>query len=216
LSDTADGAEAATGVGAAPGFWIAVLRQALPVAGVLLLGWPVAQASVLFLVDLWLALTLRTALELTFQSRAADASGRTLAGHLAFFGLLYGIVVAVGAFGQVVVGFPQHEWRGFLATGWRDPVFLGSLVTLVSSHAWESARYRRHLDERTESEAREDDVATRAGWSRLLLVCLGTLFLPLASAVGYGAQSLVVVIALVNVAVDAFPVQVGRRLGFER
>lgn len=195
----------------------------------ILYSWPIVHATILFLADLWLAMTIRESLELTFDSsgsphrggrartRAPEPPGwgRTLARHLAFFGLLNGLVVVFGALGQVAVGFPVQEWRDFLAAGWRQPSFAASLTALLATHAWEAVRYRRRVLERSDAEGLLDHAALRANWARLVLVVLGTLALPLASALGFGAAMLVTVIALVNLAVDAFPAQVGRRLGFE-
>jgi hypothetical protein len=196
-----------------PSVWIAVFRQALPVLGVFLYGWPVVQASVLFLADLWLSLTLHDGLELTFGGRGARGRGRALAGNLAFMGLLYGLVIGVGIFGHLAIGFPKGEWHAFASWGWRLPSFLTALAAMLATHASDALRFRSHLETRTERETRADEAATRARWARFILVVLGTLFVPVPSAFGYGGHALVVVIAAANLAIELFPDAVSRKLG---
>lgn len=196
-----------------PSVWIAVFRQALPVLGVFLYGWPVVQASVLFLTDLWLSVTLHDGLELTYGARGAGGRGRALAGNLAFMGLLYGLMIGVGVFGHLAIGFPKGEWQAFASSGWRLPSFLTALAAMLATHASDALRFREHLETRTESETLADQSATRARWARFILVVLGALFVPLPSVFGYGGHALVVVVAAANLAIELFPVAVSRKLG---
>ena len=72
------------------GLALAIVRQAPAVAGVLFFGWPVLSLALFFLLDLWLTLTARGAIEITFQSGG-------LAGNAGWLGGVFGAIVFVAA-----------------------------------------------------------------------------------------------------------------------
>ena len=57
-----------------PALWTALLRHAIPVVGVLFLGWLPLDFLLFLLVETWLFLTLRTGIEVDLESAASGRS----------------------------------------------------------------------------------------------------------------------------------------------
>lgn len=200
--------------------WSALARQALPVAGVLFLGWPVLDVALFFLLETWLFLTLRAGVELTLDPRNArwgesrGRQARRLAGNLLGAAVLLGLVIGVAGWAQVAVAFPRAEWQAFADGGWHEPTFLAALGLLVASHVIDAVRFARRIAVRSESEREADDRGFRAMCARVVLVALAGIGLGLLSAVGLGAPALVIMIAAIVVWLEAAPEQAERLLDF--
>jgi hypothetical protein len=187
------------------GLAFAVVRQAPAVAGVLFFHWPVLSLALFFLLDLWLTLTARWAIEVSSQSGG-------LAGNVAWLGGVFGAIVFVAASG-IAVALPADEWTRFRDGGWRDPWFLASLGLLVVAQAADAVRFRRHLRARTETEAAADARGHHTQWARAGLVAFGAaVLLPLAARLGQGAAAIALLLAAVNVLAEAFPSPLARLL----
>ncbi|MET0554804.1 MAG: hypothetical protein ABW221_17310 [Vicinamibacteria bacterium] len=184
---------------------LAIVRQAPAVAGVLFFGWPVMSLALFFLLDLWLTMTLRGALDLT-----GDRGG--LAGNLAWLGSLFGAIVLVAAW-EIGAALPAAEVARFTDGGWRDPWFLASLGLLLVAQAVDGARFRSRLRTRTARETEEDGRGHLTQWARAGLVAFGAaVLLPLAARFGQGAAAIVLLLAAVNVLAEAFPASLARLL----
>jgi hypothetical protein len=202
--------KARVGLAAVP---FAMVREAPVVAGVLVFGWPVLCAAFFFLADLWLAMTVRGAVELTYHPRNVRAASGGLSGNLAFLGTLYGAVVLVTV-AELWVALPAEEIRRFGTEGWRDPSFLASLGLLLVVQVADAARFRRRLDVRSAGEEETDALGYRTLWARAGLVAFGAaVLIPLAARLGEGAPAIALLLAGVNVLAEAFPSFLDRRLG---
>ena len=177
---------------------VAIVRQAPTVLGVLFLGWPVLSLALFFLLDLWLTMTVRGALDLT-----GDHSG--LAGNIAWLGSVFGAIVLVAGL-HLGFALPAEEVARFTGGGWRDPWFLASLGLLLVAQAVDAERFRRHLRVRTARGEAADAQGHRTQWARSGLVAFGAaVVMPLASRLGHGAAAIALLLATVNVLAEAFP-----------
>jgi hypothetical protein len=192
---------------------IAMVREAPAVVGVLVFGWPVLCMALFFLADLWLAMTVRGALEIAYDPRNARAASGGFSGNLAFLGTLYGAIGLVTV-AELWVALPAEEIRRFGTDGWRDPSFLASLGLLLVVQVADAARFRRRLDVRTAGEAETDALRYRTQWARSGLVAFGAaVLMPVAARLGQGAPAVALLLAAVNVLAEAFPSFLDRRLG---
>jgi hypothetical protein len=196
------------------GLILAIVRQAPAVAGVLFFGWPVLALALFFLVDLWLTMTARGALDLTFGGRRGrPLSGGGLAGTAAWLGAVFGAIVLAAAW-ELSAALPSDEVGRFRDGGWRDPSLLASLGLLVASQVLDAVRFRRRLDARTAAEAEADALSHRTQWARAGLVAFGAaVLMPVAARLGQGASAIALLLAAVNVLGEAFPSVLDRRLG---
>jgi hypothetical protein len=187
------------------GLILAIVRQAPAAAGVLFFGWPVLSLALFFLLDLWLTMTVRGALDLT--------GGRGgLAGNVAWLGSVFGAIVLVAAW-NLSVALPADEVARFTSGGWRDPWFLASLGLLLVAQAVDAARFRRRLRARTTREEEADARGHHTQWARAGLVAFGAaVLMPLAARLGQGATAIALLLAAVNVLAEAFPSSLARLL----
>jgi hypothetical protein len=187
------------------GLALALVRQAPAVAGVLFFGWPVLSLALFFLLDLWLTLTARAALEVTGDRRG-------LLGNVAWLGGVFGAIVLVAAW-EISVALPADEVARFTGGGWRDPWFLASLGLLLATHAVDAVRFRERLRARTAPEAAADGRWHQTQWARSGLVAFGAaVLMPLAARLGQGAAAIALLLAAVNVLAEAFPSSLARML----
>ena len=106
-------------------FWLSVARHSVPIIGVLAFGWAPMNIAVFFLLESWLYLTSRAAIEVTFDPHFAgadlpvtrwDAIRKTI-WMLLLAGVACGVlVVALGGV-MVLLAFPVEQWRTFLERG---------------------------------------------------------------------------------------------------
>ena len=131
-----------------PPLWAAILRHAIPVGGVLFLGWLPLDFLLFLLIETWLFLTLRMGVEGALN-RSFGPVPETLAGKLgqiAVLTLMSGVVMAIvlGLVGSVVkqFAFSAADWTQFEQTAvWRTPPFLVALLLLLLDQAWDAVRF---------------------------------------------------------------------------
>lgn len=187
------------------GLALAVVRQAPAVLGVLVFGWPVLSLALFFLLDLWLTITVRGALDLTGDRRG-------LAGNVAWLGSVFGAIVLVAGW-ELSVALPEDEVTRFAGGGWRDPWFLASLGLLLVAQAVDAVRFRARLRVRSERQLQADGRGHRTQWARAGLVAFGAaVLMPLAARLGQGAPAVALLLAAVNVLAEAFPSALDRAL----
>ncbi len=171
----------------------------------LFFGWPVLSLALFFLLDLWLTLAVRAALEVT-----GDRGG--LLGNVAWLGSVFGAVVFVAA-REISVVLPADEVARFTGGGCRAPWFLASLGLLLDAQAVDAVRFRARLRVRTAREAQADGRGHQTQWARSGLVAFGAaVLLPLCAGLGQGAPAIVLLLAAVNVLAAAFPSPLTRLL----
>lgn len=203
-------------------FWSIVLRSSVPVVGVFLLGWPAFQAALFFLLESWLFLSFRCAVEITIDPRYAGAAG-VPTGTLAILrGVLISVPfsavamgVLVGMFGWPVVTtvFSPADWQELLDVRWRAPSFLGGLAALVVTNAFEAVGHARRFSTRTAAEAERDDLRTAAMFYRIVGLMATTIGLGVVQSFGSGPQLIVVGMALVTVYVEGLSHHAAHALG---
>ena len=114
-----------------------IVRLSIPLVGVLVLDWPQMMAALLYLVEVWLFLTLRASCENYFRYRVKDRPRLSTISGFVVQVLVAGVVMAIlGGLTILVVflEFRQKEMDDFLRAGWRDPVFLISVaLTLIQA-----------------------------------------------------------------------------------
>lgn len=201
-----------------PAFRASALRQVLPVIGVFVLRWPALDIVAFFLLEVWLYLTLRVALEVTLDR--ADARHLETRGLVKDFlkyalvcGVAFALMVGVVVLVTVVSTFAKEDLVAFVLGGWRSPSFLVAVVLALSSHAWEARDFAARCQGRSEDERRSDDARLHVVFARLVVVSLAGTFLGLAQAFGVGGHVLVLVISGAVVWLEAAPERAERMLG---
>lgn len=186
-------------------FWGIVLRHALPVVGVTAWGWSGATIAIFFVLESWLFLTTRSAVEITFDAGFAfDSTTRTprqtllvLARNVLISAVMFGVLVL--GFGGVIalVAFSGGEGERFIRDGWKQTSFLSGLVGLVAAAVVDGVTFTRRLDGRTPGERAEDDAKIRVMFYRSIGLMLGgTVIIAVASAFDVGAAAVVVAISV--------------------
>lgn len=197
-----------------PSFQAALLRQSVPVAGVLVLGWPAIEVAIFFLLDTWLFLTVRGSCDIAFDRAFGgkkDASLWTVA-KLAPVGAVV-VGIAVGMFGGIplVMALPAWEWQA--AGGLASRAFLLSFAFLLVSHLYDAVRFVRRYHSRTEEERRQDALAVRVVMARLFVLVVAPFVLQFASLIGMAGRALVLLISGGILWLEAFPERADRILG---
>ena len=195
-------------------FWWTVMRHAIPVIGVWSFGWSGVGVAVFFVLESWLFLTSRLTLEVTFddggQPDADGASGswrRVRAGLgivLLAAPILALMLFAFGGFVLLVV-FPDQEWQAFVTDGWRRVSFQVSLGLLLLDVTVDAISFSRRAARRTSEQRFKDDRHVRMMFYRVAALMVSCLLLSAASALGFGAAVLVLVISLILIVFEVFP-----------
>jgi hypothetical protein len=201
-----------------PAFRSAVLRQALPVLGVLFFHWEPIDIAAFFLLDAWLFLTLRMAVEMTSDPKYATPGRESSVADLLKNSLVAGVAWALGVgiivLVTIVPTFPTEDLVGFAVGSWREPSFLVGFTVMVAGHLWEARGFAERCRERSRAERRADDTRIRVMFGRLMLVSLAGAVIGLAKSFGVGGPVLVIIIACVVAWLDAAPEQADGLLGF--
>jgi hypothetical protein len=197
-----------------PSFRAALLRQLVPVTGVLVLGWPAVEVAIFFLLDTWLFLTQRATCDVAFDSAFGGKTDASLWAvvKLAPVGALT-VGIAVGMFGGIplVMALPAGEWQA--AGGLASRTFLLSFAFLVVSHLYDAVRFVRRYHSRTDEERRQDALAVRVVMARLFVLVVAPFVLQFASLVGMAGRALVLLISGAVLWLEAFPERAERILG---
>lgn len=185
-------------------FWSALFRHTLPVVGVTVFGWSGGTIALFFVLESWLFLTTRSAVDITFDPQFAfDRSTRTrrqtlgdLAKNVLIAGGMCGVLVfGFGGF-VAVIAFSGDEGARFMREGWKQPSFLLSLLGLLATAVADGVRVAQRLNERTSVERAQDDARIRVMFYRNIGLLLGgTVIIAAASAFDVGAVAVVVVIS---------------------
>ena len=194
-------------------FWVAVVRELVPVAGVLALGWSAFAAASFFLAESWLLMSLRAAAEISLNPRYAgkdlpkstrDAVVQVLkhfAYVLPFMGLLLGFFAAF----ILTVAFTREDLWRFLAQEWREPAVLGGFVLMVASLGADTVRFSRALSTRGGEPSERDDLATKLAFYRVVALVPAAFLIGFAQSLALGPAVLVVAIAVVSIAIEGAP-----------
>lgn len=196
-----------------PRFWAIVARNAIPAVGVLAFGWPALHVALYFLAESWLFLSLRAAIEITidpkFGGSRAVASTRsfpvTLFQHFLVAGAIMALVV--GGLGAFAVGpaFPEGDWEGLLAGGYREPTFLAVMAVLAVVSLADAARFARDHEKRSAAQAKLEDERIATMFYRVLALVFGSFALGFATRLGFGPQALVLAIMGVMIWFEGLP-----------
>lgn len=195
-----------------PRFRMALLRQAVTLAGVFILGWPALEIAVFFLLEAFLFLSLRAAVEISLDPHYGVAARTPLAmaGQIAIHWLVavpvIGIVIiAFGGF-AVLPAFPADAWGLFLREGVRDPSFLGALAILTGSIVHDAARFAARIARgRGPGEKAKDDDGIRLALGKVFFLAMASFWMGLAARLGLGPQAVAVGVAGALLYAEAVP-----------
>ena len=161
-----------------------VVRLSIPLVGVLVLDWPQMMAALLYLIEVWLFLTLRLTCE-TYTRDPPPRSRLATVLQFPFRALVVGVfLMFLGMMTFIVVfeEFLKQEMTEFLLGGWRDPVFLLSVAFLLSQAVWDLATHIPRLLNRDAAAKEADEALLRAR----ILAYVGTSFVVImGSWIGY-------------------------------
>jgi hypothetical protein len=172
--------------------WMSVLRNAIPLAGVWLLGWPAILALLYYLLEIWLYLSLRASVSLALDDAGGTPAARAVLGLVAWF------AVRMVADGWSELG--AHRWE--LAAG------VAAVAAFALVDALQYMRHRMAGRRSTEDQLREVAIAYRAA-------CLTLAGIPIYLLVprGYDAYALVLFIAAASVWIEVAPRHAPRAFG---
>ena len=193
--------------------WSIVLRNAIPVAGVYLLGWPATLALLFYLLEIWLYLSLRSSMALGLDDAGEAPAARAVlaaAGmHFVLVAPLLGGVVALVAW--FAVRIVADGWRGLEPHRWEFAAGVFAIAVMALAEALRYMRRRMEGRHSTEDEMREMAMAYRA----VVLMLAGIPIYFLVPS-GYDAEALVVVVALASVWIEGAPRHATRAFGMPR
>ena len=194
-----------------PPLWAALFRHAIPVAGVLFLGWLPLDFLLFLLIETWLFLTLRMGVEGTLN-RSFGEVPETLVGKLSQMAVL---TVMSGAVMGVILGllailirqfaFSAAEWQRFEgAAVWRTPAFQAGLLLLLVDQIVDVARFAVRIAPLSAPDDADDRRLQRVVMRITFLAGAAIAAGVLPSGPGAG-RSLVVAIAAAMVLLEAWP-----------
>ena len=199
-------------------FWVALLRNAVPVLGVFAFGWASMHLVVYFLLESWLVLALRASLEIVLDPKYTEPS--TVRGARAFLRewlrqlgasvLVFGVLIAFYAVFIVATTVPAPDWRAFVDGGYAQREFLIGLAALCATIAADAYGFARGYAERDAAEVARDDAYVTGMFYRVVLVAASCLGVGVLAKVGLGAGALVLAIALVLTWLESMPRQAAR------
>lgn len=192
-----------------PAFWTALFRHAVPVVGVVALGWHPLDVLVFLFVETWLFLTLRAGTEGVLNRRFGDVP-KTAAGALAQLALFVPILGVVFAFVMGIVGllvqqlaFGAEDWRVFQETAaWRTPLYRIALGLVVIEQLGEAVAFAVRLARSAGPEI-ADDLHLQRMVQRVVFLAAAGLAAGVAPAAG--ARGVVVAIAAAMFLWEAWP-----------
>jgi hypothetical protein len=194
-----------------PALWTALLRHAIPVGGVLLLGWLPLDFLLYFVIETWLFLTLRMGVEGALN-RSFGPVPETLEGQLgqiAVLTLMSGVVMAMvlGLVGIVVkqFAFSAADWRAFVdAAVWRTPPFLAGQLLLLIDQVWEAARFGIRIAPLPKPDDADDRHLQRVVL-RITFLAVAGIAAGVTPAGGAAGRSIVIGLAAAMVMLEAWP-----------
>jgi hypothetical protein len=190
--------------------WMSVLRNAIPLAGVWLLGWPAILALLYYLLEIWLYLSLRASVSLALDDAGGTPAARAVlaaAGmHLLLVAPLIGAVLGLVAW--FAVRMVADGWSELGAHRWELAAGVAAVAVFALVDALQYMRHRIAGRRSTEDQLREVAIAYRAA-------CLTLAGIPIYFLVprGYDAYALVLFIAAASVWIEAAPRHATRAFG---
>lgn len=198
-------------------FWMIAARNAVPVFGVLVLGWPALQAAVLFVLESWVFLSLRCGIEITIDPKFNGGTKHHVAldyiKHIIVAFICVAIVIALFTWGVLGAAFPMGEWAEFFARGWRNPSFLGAILALIVLSIADAVGFVQRFAKRSAEQAAADDGRVRVMFYRVLGLLLVSWFLGFAAQLGYGSSALIVGMCLLSIYLEGVPDHASRTFG---
>ncbi len=198
-----------------PPLWAAIARHAIPVAGVLFLGWLPLDFLLFLLLETWLFLTLRMGVEGALN-RSFGPVPKTLGGKLGQIALLTAMSGAVMAFvlGLVAIvlrtlAFGDAEWRQFIQGAvWRTPWFRIGLLLMALEQAVEVARFAVRIAPLPAPDEADDRHLQRMAL-RVVFLTMAGFAAGVAPAGGTAGRSVVIALAVAMVLFEAWPEERG-------
>jgi hypothetical protein len=211
---------ATTGIGTelqaaleSPPFWAAVVRESVPVAGVLAFGWSAFAAALFFLCESWLFISLRAATEIALNPRYAgddmpkDVRGAILAvlKHFSYCTLFFALILGLFVAFVLRVGFTDAQFAEFFGGGWRETSVLVGGAVLLATLFVDTVQFARRAANATPEQRERDDQRLKLMFYRVPALVPAAFLLGPAASFGYGAELLVVLIAVLSILLEAFP-----------
>ena len=195
--------------------WGIIVRNAIPVAGVYLLGWPAALALFFYLLEIWLYLSFRASLSLALDDAGNSPALRAVLGSAARHFLLVAPLL-----GAVLGGIAWFAVR-MMADGWSSIKlgvhrwdFAAGIIVLAAmafAEAWRYLRLRVAGERLAEDDLREMAIVYRTVFLMMAAVSIYFLVPP-----GYDAQLLVAAVAAASVWIEGAPRHAMRAFGAPR
>jgi hypothetical protein len=202
-------------------FWNVVARNAIPVVGVLALGWSATLVIVFYLVETWLFFSLRWSIEIAIKhdlATTATVSGRqaviAAAKRFLITAPIIGFLLFMFIWMVVIAVASQWDWKRFWAGDYKVAAFAVGLAGLIIVLLVEEIRFgRRYLARSTD---RDDEL--REGSMIYRIPCLMAAGLPafFLAPTRYGAHVLVVALALVSIWIEGAPRHATKLFGMPR
>jgi hypothetical protein len=202
-------------------FWSVVARNAIPVAGVLALGWSATLVIVFYLVETWLFFSLRWSIEIAIKHDLATTAA--VSGKQAVIAAAKRFLIAAPVIGFLLFMFTwmimiavasQWDWKRFLAGEYPVAGFAVGLAALIIVLLVEEIRFgRRYL---ARSHDRDDEL--REGSMLYRIPCLMVVGLPafFLAPSRYGAHVLVAALALTSIWLEGLPRHATKLFGMRR
>lgn len=194
-----------------PPLWTALARHAIPVLGVLFLGWSALDFLLYFLLETWLFLTLRMGVEATLN-RSFGKVPNTLAGALgqialmsALSAVVIGIVLGLATLLVRQFAIADADWRRFEdAATWRTPGFQLALALMVLDQLWDAVRFAVRIAPLPAPDQADDLQLQRMALRITFLAGAGVLA-GVTPAQGAGSGAVVVAMAFAMILLEAWP-----------
>jgi hypothetical protein len=200
-----------TGSWLGPRLWTALLRHALPVLGVLLLGWSALDFLLYLLLETWLFLTLRMGVEGALNRSFGRVPNTTTGAltQIAFLSAMSGVVMAIvlGLVALVVRQFAigDADWRQFeQAAAWRTQGFRLALLLMVADQVWDAGRFAVRIAPLPAPD-QADDLQLQRMVLRIVFLAAAGVAAGLTPAQGAGGRAVVIALAAAMVMLDAWP-----------
>lgn len=194
-----------------PRLWSSLARHAIPVAGVLFLGWHALDVLLFLVLETWLFITLRMAVEATLSPAMGTVPPTTAGklGQFAFMLLMCGVVAALFlGFVCLLVrlfAFRDGEWQQFVqAAVWTTPAFRIAILLMVVDLAWDAGRFAARIAPRP-APALADDLQLQRVVMRVTFLAGAAVAAGLSPFSTGGGRAIVVALAAAMVLLDAWP-----------
>jgi hypothetical protein len=194
-----------------PRLWSSLARHAIPVAGVLFLGWGALDFLLFLVLETWLFITLRMGVEATLSPAMGKVPPTTAGkiGELALMLVMSGAVVGL-VLGLVCVlvrqfAFRDADWQRFLeAAVWTTPAFRIALLLLLLDLAWDAGRFAIRVASRPAPDL-ADDLQLQRVVMRVTVLAAAGVAAGLSPFSSGGGRAIVVALAAAMVLLDAWP-----------